>query len=142
MQDLRIDIQKNLLTSNENSYNLRNHSAFYVSKVDLSQRIVGREVTSNLLQFGAGLLHHRDSDNDIDNNGYPDVVVAATKSDDVIVLFSKPVIFATASINMSSSTVNVIECLRNSNQACVTMEFEISARKASVSDKKRNEFGG
>ena len=110
-------------------------------KVDFLQRIVGRDVTSKLQQFGAGLLGHRGSVNDIDNNGYPDVVVSATKSDDVIILFSKPVVLVLTKFTTSSSTVNVIECLRNANQPCVTMEFEISAREASISDKKRNKFG-
>ena len=110
--------------------------------MDLLQRIVGRDVTINLHYFGAGLLGHRNSVNDIDNNGYPDVVVSATKSDDVIILFSKPIVLVTVSINMTSSTVNVIECLRNANQACVTMNLDISAREASVSNVKRNKFGG
>ena len=106
------------------------------------QRIVGRDVADNLHNFGAGLLPHREqSFNDLDGNNYPDLVISATKSDDVIVLFSKPVVTVSANMSTSSPVVDVIKCLRNANQSCVILNIEISARDNSISDTRRKEFG-
>ena len=104
------------------------------------QKIVGRDVADNLQNFGAGLLpYQKQSLNDLDGNNYPDLVISATKSDDVIVLFSKPVVTVNAS--MPSPVVDVIKCLHNANQSCVTLNVEISARENSISNTRRKEFG-
>ena len=72
----------------------------------------------------------------MDDNGYPDVIVSASRSDDVIVLFSKPIIVVFAHVISTPSQVNVIECLRNANQLCVTLSLEISAQEAKFVNKK------
>ena len=105
------------------------------------QRIVGRDVTKGLQQFGAALLRYDGLVNDVDENHYPDIVVSATKSDDVIVLRSKPVVVVTADLRVSPTIVNVVECLRNANQPCVTLELLISAKEATISDGRRTSFG-
>ena len=79
--------------------------------------------------------------NDVDDNNYPDVVVSAAKSDDVIVLLSNPVVVVRSDVSAVPSTVNVVKCLRNASQPCVTLQLQIAAHEATVSDGRRTRFG-
>ena len=105
------------------------------------QRIIGHDVTTNLQQFGAALLNGNGLVNDVDDNNYPDVVVSATKSDDVIVLRSKPVVVVRSDLSAVPSTVNVVECLRNARQPCVTLQLEIAAEEATMLNRRRTSLG-
>ena len=105
------------------------------------QRIIGHDVTTNLQRFGAALLNGNGLVNDVDDNDYPDVVVSATKSDDVIVLRSKPVVVVRSDLSAVPSTVNVVECLRNAHQPCVTLQLQIAAEEATMLDGRRTSLG-
>ena len=92
------------------------------------QRIVGSNVITSLKRFGAGLLRHQSDVNDVDENGYPDVIASAIDSNDVIVLLTRPVVVVSAVFTEStSSVVNVVDCLRNANQPCVKVDIMIDA---------------
>jgi len=58
------------------------------------------------------------------------VIASASLSEDVIVLFSNPVVVVTASLTSTPSSVNVIECLSDVNQPCLTLILEFSAQDA------------
>jgi len=63
-----------------------------------SQRIIARgfpSVTGNMRAFGASLSA---SPADLDNNGYPDVVVGAFASNAVVILRARPVVKITAQV--------------------------------------------
>jgi len=75
-----------------------------------SQRIYARDLSSNMAfsAFGSSLAGAAD----LDDNGYPDIVVGAYQSDAVAVLLSRPVVNVDASI---SSTPDLID---TSAQTC------------------------
>ena len=95
------------------------------------QRIVGQRITSNLKRFGAGLLNFQGAENDVDSNGYPDVAVSATGSDEVFVLLSKTVFMISANVSATPMDISLFDGLRKVNQSIFTIQVQILAEERS-----------
>ena len=98
-----------------------------------SQRIYARDLTSNLAlsAFGASLAGGAD----LDDNGYPDIVVGAYQSSAAVVLLSRPVVNIDASISAtpgrvdpSSETCSVDRSQNNCFQVKVCFKFTAEPR--------------
>ena len=69
-----------------------------------SQRIYARDLASNMAfsAFGSALAGGAD----LDDNGYPDIVIGAYQSDAAVVLLSRPVVNIDASIVATPSRID------------------------------------
>ena len=98
-----------------------------------SQRIYARDLTSNFAfsAFGASLAGGAD----LDNNGYPDIIIGAYQSSAVAVLLSRPVVNIVASISatprlidMSTQTCSIDHSLSQNRCFQVNVCFRFTAK--------------
>lgn len=86
-------------------------------------------------------MSHSTEGGDLDRNGYPEVVAAAPRSGDVVVLYTRPVVVVTADVAITPSVIRVMDCIRRSNQTCVNLDVTLSARVTKENAKIGNNFG-
>ncbi|XP_078489069.1 integrin alpha-M-like [Ciona intestinalis] len=104
---------------------------YYGSSKGLSetrkQRISGKSVTSPLKTFGGFIVSGTGAQNDVDGNGYSDVIISAPSSDRIIILRARPIVKVRTQITLNPPSIDLINCLGNSSAPCTSVTVCLTA---------------
>ncbi|XP_078489070.1 integrin alpha-8-like [Ciona intestinalis] len=89
------------------------------------QRILGQSVTSLLYTFGGFIT--MGAQNDVDGNGYSDVIISAPSSDRIIILRARPIVKVRTQITLNPPSIDLINCLSNSSAPCTSVTVCLTA---------------
>ncbi|XP_078489068.1 integrin alpha-M isoform X3 [Ciona intestinalis] len=91
------------------------------------QRITGKSVTSPLKTFGGFIVSGTGAQNDVDGNGYSDVIISAPSSDRIIILRARPIVKVRTQITLNPPSIDLINCLSNSSVPCTSVTVCLTA---------------
>nr|CAB3257224.1 integrin alpha-2-like [Phallusia mammillata] len=104
---------------------------YYLSSDGISdlhrQRILGSDLHSPLLRFGGSVATSNRLGYDINDDGYPDVMVGAPSSDSLLLLRSRPIVDVSTSMTLNPDEIDVIDCVTRPGGLCSTARFCITA---------------
>ncbi|XP_078488274.1 integrin alpha-2-like [Ciona intestinalis] len=91
------------------------------------QRILGKSVSPSLKTFGGFIASGTGSKNDVDGNGYSDVIISTPASDKIIILRARPIVKVRTQITLNPPSIDLINCLSSSTAPCTSVTVCLTA---------------